>query len=526
MASAGSALIIVENNSVPFDRRVWREAKALRDAGWRVSVICPRSAADDRLAHSGSGGGDYEELEGIRIYRFPLTFAGADLRGYVREYLGAIGRIARLSLRVLRRERVEVVQVCNPPDLFFLHMALFRALGRRVIFDHHDLFPEGVAFRFRGPTGALARLVALVCEWLTFKATDVVMATNESYREIAMRRGGISPRRVVVVRSGPEIATFGPVEPRPELKSGRPFLACYLGIMGADDGIDLLLDAMHDVVATMKRRDVQFVLIGDGPMRLWAMARAAELGLSDHVMFTGRIPEDEVKAHLSTCDVGLSPDPCTPLNNLSTMNKVMEYMVMAKPLVSFDLKEAAYSAHDSAVYVPCGDVRAFGAAIVELLDDPDRRARMGDAGRRRVVDELAWEHQRGRLFAAYQLARERRRRPRYLMPASRLYVSPRRSSRPSAELRADSAAARWADERASAACASRKEPKSASSGSATATAASSSACARSRSLRSPTASLAANTARTPNASSVISVPVSPRRNHLPRRLGPFPLGRC
>ena len=404
MASAGRALIVVENNSVPFDCRVWREAKALHEACWQVSVICPLSSQDDWLVRPDSLAGNHEVLDGIHIYRFPLAFAAHDALAYLREYLGAFAHVARLSWHVHRNNGFDVLQVCNPPDIFFPLGLFYRLLGKSFIFDHHDLFPEGVAFRFGGLGGQIMRRLAQLMEWLTLRSANVVMATNESYRRIAIERGGVLPRNVFVVRNGPELTSFQPVEPAPALKQGFPYLACYLGVMGAEDGVEPMLEAIRFVIHDLGRRDVHFVLIGDGAMRPLGLSRIAEWELESQVSMPGRLPDADVKRYLSTADVCLSPDPYTPLNDLSTMNKIMEYMIMGKPLVSFDLKEARFSAQDAAVYVPCGDIRAFGQAIVKLLDDPCRRQQMGEFGRRRVLEELAWEYQKPCLLAAYSAA--------------------------------------------------------------------------------------------------------------------------
>ena len=410
MASPGRALIVVENNSVPFDRRVWRQAKTLHRVGWQVSVICARSSQDDRLVRPDSLAGDHEVLDGVHIHRFPLTFAAHGALAYLREYLGAFAHIARLSWHVHRNNGFDVLQVCNPPDLFSPLGFFYRLLGMSFIFDHHDLFPEGIAFRFGGLRGQILYRLGLLLEWLTFRSASVVMATNESYRHIAIERGGVLSRNVFVVRNGPELTSFQPVEPDPALKLGFPYLACYLGVMGAEDGVESMLEAIRFVVHDLGRRDVRFVLIGDGATRPLGLSRIKERGLENQVSMPGRLPEDEVKRYLSTADVCLSPDPFTPLNNLSTMNKIMEYMIMGKPLVSFDLKEARYSAQDAAVYVPCGDVRAFGQAIVDLLDDPAHRQQMGELGHRRVLETLAWERQEPHLLAAYSAAMNSRSR--------------------------------------------------------------------------------------------------------------------
>jgi glycosyltransferase involved in cell wall biosynthesis len=405
----GKALIVVENNSVPFDRRVWREVRALYEAGWEVSVISPQSPQDDRLVRSDSQAGSHEVLDGIHIYRFPIAFADHGLSSYVREYLVAFVQVTRLTWRLHRADRFDVLQVCNPPDIFFPLGFFYRLLGKSFIFDHHDLTPESIAFRFHGLPGLLLYRLARLCEWLTLRTANVVMATNESYRQLAIQRGGVAPDRVFVVRNGPELATFQPLPPDSTLKRGFPYLCCYLGIMGVEDGVEPMLEAIRFVVHDLGRRDVCFVLIGGGSSRLAGLSRIAEWGLEDQVFMPGRLPESEVKRYLSTADTCLSPDPYTPLNNLSTMNKVMEYMLMGKPLVSFDLKEARFSAQEAALYAPCGDIEAFGRAIVELLDNPDRRHTMGEFGRKRVLQELAWEKQKPSLLAAYEVARSYQR---------------------------------------------------------------------------------------------------------------------
>jgi glycosyltransferase involved in cell wall biosynthesis len=408
LPSAASALIIVENESVPWDTRVWREAQTLIQDGWHVSVICPMNPHDDRLANSRSNGGAFEVLDDVSIYRFPVTFANEGVGAYLREYLTASFQIAKLSWQVYRRQGFDVIQVCNPPDLFAPLMAFYRLLGKATIYDHHDLFPESIGHRFPSLPGRIAKGIALAAEWLTYKCADVVISTNESYKEIAARRGGVKPSRSFVVRNGPAIDDFQPVPADLALKGGFAFLASYVGVMGAEDGIDVMLDAINHVIHNLGRNDVRFVIVGNGPMRLWAQNRVRELGLESQVTFTGRIPAAELRAYLSTADICLSPDPYTPLNDLSTMTKVVEYMMLGKALVSFELKEARFSAGESAVYVPSGDVAAYAQAISDLLDDPERRRRMGELGRARATSTLAWDHQRPQLLAAYRASVSRR----------------------------------------------------------------------------------------------------------------------
>jgi glycosyltransferase involved in cell wall biosynthesis len=396
------ALIIVENNSVPFDRRVWREALALQEAGWHVSVVCPKSPEDDRLVYADSPAGDYEVLEGIHIYRFPMQFAEHGVVAFLREYATAFLASVRLSRRVLREQGFDVLQVCNPPDIFFPLGAYYRLRGKGFIFDHHDLFPESVAYRYKGASGRLMYWLGSIFERLTFRAANVVIATNESYRQVAIERGHVEPDRVFVVRNGPELAFIRDIVPDPSLKNGRPYLACFLGVMGVEDGLEPMMEAIRCIVHDLGRPDIQFVLMGDGRQRHYALERVDAWNLKAQVLLPGRVPDEDVQRYLSTADVCLSPDPYTPLNDLSTMNKIIEYMAFGKPIVSFDLKEARVSADEAAVYVACGDERAFAEAIVDLLDDPERRVRMGQLGRQRVLTKLAWDHQTPYLCAAYE----------------------------------------------------------------------------------------------------------------------------
>jgi glycosyltransferase involved in cell wall biosynthesis len=398
-------LVLVENLSVPFDRRVWQECRALTEAGYRVEVICPRGATYDTEP--------FAEIQGVRIHRYPLTPATGGPAGYLREYGTALWHSVRIARRLSRREPFEVVHACNPPDLLFLIALALRPSGARFLFDHHDLVPELFESRFEGGPRALHR-VSMLLERLTFRTADAVISTNDSYRQAALSRGGLSPDRVRVVRSAPDISRFVPIEPDPTLKRGKPFLACYLGVMGPQDGVDYALRALACLHNEMGRDDVHTTFIGGGDAFDESVALAARLGLDDVVEFTGRVPDETVQAYLSAADVCLSPDPKNPLNDVSSMNKVVEYMAMGRPLVSFDLQEARVTAQDAAVYASENDEAQFAKLIVELLDDPERRERMGKIGRRRVEQALSWEVSRRNLLAAYEdlIARPPRRRER------------------------------------------------------------------------------------------------------------------
>ncbi len=388
----GKALILVENLSVPFDRRVWQECLALRDDGWQVHVICPQGSKRDTEREI--------ELDGINIHRFPLTAATGGVLGYAREYLTALWHTHRLARRV---GPVDVVQACNPPDLLFLVARGMQRRGARFIFDQHDLVPELYLSRFNRGEDFLYRGVCWL-ERRTYQAADVVIATNESYRDVALSRGGKAPEDVFVVRSAPTVERFRQVPPDPSIKHGKPYLLCYLGVMGPQDGVDYALRSLAKLRDEMGRTDWHATFIGAGDTFDAMVALCDELGLSDCVDFTGRIPDEHLLRYLSTADVCLSPDPLNPLNDVSTMNKIMEYMAMARPIVSFELREARVSAADAAVYAPPNDESEFAKRIAALLDDPQERRRMGEVGRLRVAGELSWEHSKAALLAAYNAA--------------------------------------------------------------------------------------------------------------------------
>jgi glycosyltransferase involved in cell wall biosynthesis len=389
---AGRALILVENLSVPFDRRVWQECLALREAGWDVEVICPQGTKRDTEP--------YAEIEGVKIHRFPLEAAVGGPVGYLKEYATALWHTYRLARKV---GRVDVVQACNPPDLFFLVARRLKRQGARFIFDQHDLVPELYESRFNRGRDLLYRAVCWL-ERRTFRAADVVIATNESYRDVALRRGGKAPEDVFVVRSAPTVERFHEVPPDESIKQGKPFLLTYLGVMGPQDGVDYALRSLVKLRDEVGRTDWQAVFVGGGDTFEDMVALSKELGLANQVHFTGRIPDEDLLRYLSTADVCLSPDPLNPLNDVSTMNKIMEYMAMARPIVSFELREARVSAGDAAVYAPANDESEFAKQISYLLDNPDERRRMGEIGRARVSGALSWDHSKVALLAAYAAA--------------------------------------------------------------------------------------------------------------------------
>jgi glycosyltransferase involved in cell wall biosynthesis len=386
------ALILVENLSVPFDRRVWQESTTLRDGGWDVSVICPQGTNRDTEP--------YAEIDGIKIHRYPLKAATGGPLGYVQEYGTALWHTRRLIRKV---GPVDVVHACNPPDLFYLVVKRLKRRGARFVFDQHDLVPELYLSRFDRGEDFLYRAVARL-ERKTYQLADVVISTNESYREAALTRGGKPPEDVFVVRSAPVVERFHEVPAEPELKKGKPYLLCYLGVMGPQDGVDYALRSLAKLRDEVGRTDWHAVFMGGGDTFDAMVELARELGLRDQVEFTGRIPDADLLRYLSTADVCLSPDPLNPLNDVSTMNKVMEYMAMARPIVSFELREARVSAQDAALYAPANDESAFAKLTAQLMDDPEACRRMGEIGRERVSGPLSWENSAKALLAAYEAA--------------------------------------------------------------------------------------------------------------------------
>lgn len=384
-------LILVENLPSPFDRRVWQEATTLRDAGYRVSIICPTGKGYEKK---------FEVIEKIHIYRYHLPLEAEGAAGYAAEYASALWWTWLLTWRVFFTRGFDVIHACNPPDLFFLIGGFFKVLGKKFLFDHHDINPELYEAKF-GRRDFFYRLL-LKLERLSFQTADVSIATNESYRRIAIERGGMPPERVFVVRSGPSLERLRPGPGDPALKCGRRYLVGYVGVMGRQEGIDYLLHAVRHIVLEQGRQDIHFGLVGGGTSLDEMKALAVSLGVADYVTFTGRVSDEEMLRMLNTADVCVNPDVANPMNDKSTMNKIMEYMALAKPIVQFDLTEGRYSAQDASLYAEGNNSLDLAAKLLELLDDPLRRERMGMSGRRRVLTELAWNHEVPKLLAAYR----------------------------------------------------------------------------------------------------------------------------
>lgn len=386
-------LIIVENLPVPFDSRVWKEARALYENGYEVTVLCPRGKGWET---------PFEVLEGVHIYRHPMPKEGSGAFGYLWEYGWAFFWEVLYTWWIYLRRGFHVIQGCNPPDDIFLVAAPFRVFGVKYIFDHHDVNPELYLSKY-GKKDLLYRMQIFLERW-TYRCSDVVMATNESYRKLALERGGRTPEQVWVVRNGPDLEKFCRVEPDSTLKHGKQFLVGYVGTMSIQEGLDILLD----VAAYIKRQgrnDIHFTCVGGGPGLVGLRQMVVEKELLDMVDFTGRVSDETLLRVLSTADVCVNPDKPCEMNDISTMIKIMEYMALGKPIVQFDLKEGRFSAGDASLYASQqGMVEDFADKILWLLDHPEERQRMGEVGRHRVETELAWRFSVKNLLEAYDYA--------------------------------------------------------------------------------------------------------------------------
>lgn len=383
-------LIIVENLPVPFDTRVWQEATTLAKAGYTVSVICPK----------GKGYvADYEHLEGVHIYRHDLPAEGNGALGYAREYLSALHHQYRLAKRVWRERGFHVIHGCNPPDDIYMVASRFRRRGVDFVFDHHDICPELFEAKF-GRTSGLLYKSQLWLERQTYRHCTFAFVTNESYRKIAIERGGMSPHKVHVLRSGPRLERLKIQPPKPEIKRGRKFMVGYLGVIGQQEGIEYLLEAAK-ILRDRGRDDIFWGIVGGGPHLEALRHKASEMGLDDIVEFTGRVPDKQMLDYLNTADVCVNPDEYNAMNDKSTMNKVLEYMALGKPIVQFDLTEGRYSAQEASLYARRNDAADMADKIAALLSDPETCKRMGDFGLRRITSALSWEHTSKTLLEAY-----------------------------------------------------------------------------------------------------------------------------
>jgi glycosyltransferase involved in cell wall biosynthesis len=404
---SGRVLILVQNEPVPSDRHVWNQCLALTRAGYEVTVICPTGERRDRTPS--------DRIDGVEIHRYEPVRAEGGVIDYAREYASALWHMTRRTRRLGRQRHFDVVHACSPPDFLLLAALPLKRGGTRLIFDHHDLTPELYETRFGG---GLVQKATLVAEQIAFRLADVVLSVNDSYRQIALTRGRRDPADVFVVRTGPDLTKFVPTASDDELRRGKRHLLSYVGVMGPQDGVDHALRALGRLREL--RSDWHAIFMGDGDVLQEMRALTAELDLTDMVEFTGWVEHDTVRRVLSTSDVCLAPDPSNPLNDLSSMVKLSEYMAIGRPIVSYDLPESRFAAGPAAVYATANDVAAFAARIDELLDRPDLRDELAAAGRGRVQSLLAWEHQERALLAAYRRALGSAAEPAVFEPGERV----------------------------------------------------------------------------------------------------------
>lgn len=390
MAPLGRVLLLLENNPYPFDFRVRREAETLRDAGYSVRVVAPRSLGQHW----------HEDVDGVTVHRFPAPPSGSGVLGYALEFGYATLAILILTAWIWLRYGIDVIHAGNPPDTLCAVAAFFKPFGVRFVFDQHDLAPETYLSRFAQSRDNLVSSMLRLLERCSYALADIVIVTNESYRELALSRGQRAPESVFVVRNGPPLS-YAPVETDPAITCRAAYLVGYVGTIGPQDGLDYWMQAIAELVHTLNRRDFIAIVIGDGDALARVKQLASDLRVDSHVWFTGRLPEDEVRRYLSAVHVCVQPDPLSPLNDRSTMNKLMEYMALGKPTVAFDLRETRHSAQGAATYVQPNDVSEFARRVSQLFDDPSERHRLGQIGRQRVQDGLAWEYSAESLLRAY-----------------------------------------------------------------------------------------------------------------------------
>jgi glycosyltransferase involved in cell wall biosynthesis len=382
-------LIIVENLPLPFDRRVWQEANTLKEEGAKVSVICPKMKGYTK---------SYECINGIQIYRHPLPVEASGAAGYLLEYTIALFWEFILAWKIYFKNKFQVIQGCNPPDLIFIVAIFFRLLGVKYVFDHHDINPEMYVAKY-DKKGFFYKLL-LLFEKLTFKMANYSIATNESYKQIAIERGKMDENKVRVVRSGPKLDSLRITSGNIKYKNGKDFLIGYVGVIGEQEGIDLLLKSAEYIIN--KRTDVQFAIVGGGTELEKLKMLSQKMGIGNYVDFYGRVSDEMLVDILNTADICVNPDKPTEMNNLSTMNKIMEYMALKKPIVQYNFTEGRFSAQDSALYAEY-DTVDFANKIIWLLDNPEERKKMGEFGYNRILSELSWEYESKKLIAFYNM---------------------------------------------------------------------------------------------------------------------------
>jgi glycosyltransferase involved in cell wall biosynthesis len=393
MAKVPKVLMLVENAPVPKDSRVWPEAIALHEHGFLVSVICPKEFPQYQES--------YIYLQGIHVYRYSFPSIANTYISYLLEYSVGILKIFFLSFKVLFRHGFDVIHAANPPDLFFIIGLFYRLLGKKFVFDQHDITPEVFQVKFKRH-GQLLHTLLLFLEWCSYRTAHVILVVNGSLKKIAVERGNLPANKVFVVRNGPRLEHTKPITPELDLKTGRRHLLAYVGVMAVQDGVEYALYALHDLVYKRGRRDVSLVLMGDGDAAAALHRLAHNLELDEYVNFTGWLERKDVLRYLTVADVGLSPDPQNGLNEYYSTIKTMEYMSLGKPVVAFDLAETRIVAQGAALYATPNVVEDFASKIEILLDDEELRVSIGAVGCKRIKDEMSWEHDKKNLRLAYK----------------------------------------------------------------------------------------------------------------------------
>ncbi len=384
-------LIIVENLPVPFDTRVWQEATTLAANGYTVSVICPKGRGYTA---------DEERLDGVNIFRHDLPEEGNGAFSYLREYSSALRAEIRLAKKIYNEIGFDVIHGCNPPDDIFMVARMFKKYDVKYVFDHHDICPELFEAKYGHASGPLY-WSQLFLEHKTYKHCTFAFVTNESYKKIAIERGGMDPKRVIILRSGPRLERMRIMEPLESIKRGYKYMVGYLGVIGQQEGVEYLLDSAKYIKD--RENNVFWGIVGGGPCLESLKKRARDMGLDDCVEFTGRVPDKQMLEYLNTADVCVNCDKYNAMNDKSTMNKILEYMALAKPIVQFDLTEGRYSAQEASLYAKNNDVVDMSEKIIKLLNDPEKRRQMGEYGRKRVINELSWEHTSKALLEGYNM---------------------------------------------------------------------------------------------------------------------------
>ncbi len=383
-------LIIVENLPVPFDTRVWQEATTLAANGYTVSVICPTGKGYDK---------EEETLEGVHIFRHKLPPEGNGAVGYAREYGSALRAELRLAKKIYKEIGFDVIHGCNPPDDIYLVASFFKKYGVRYVFDHHDICPELFEAKF-GNTKSLLYKSQVRLERQTYRHCTFAFVTNESYRKIAIERDKMPPEKVIVLRSGPRLERMRILPPDPSIRRGYPYMVGYVGVIGQQEGIEYILQAAQYI--KQHENNVFWGIVGGGPHWEALKKQASDMGLDDCVEFTGRVDDETMLRYLNTADVCVNSDTYNAMNDKSTMNKVLEYMALGKPIVQFDLTEGRFSAQEASLYAKRNDAVDMAQKIQELLQDPEKRAHMGAYGRNRILNELSWEKTSKALLEGYE----------------------------------------------------------------------------------------------------------------------------